>query len=149
MIDNEFSQKKEGLKKLATSEGRYRQLADPKNPSVCKFCSYRPICSTYLNKHFVTGLELRQLDCIGTITEITSGIDDTKIIKIKHPHDDEVQTAIFIKRSLSRHPALNDIVSGDDVGVFNAWAGSHRRVHRDQRNTVVYKYTYRPFQLAI
>tara|TARA_B100001964_G_scaffold119759_1_gene133110 strand:+ start:1201 stop:2433 length:1233 start_codon:yes stop_codon:yes gene_type:complete len=149
MIDDEFSQKKEHLAKLATSEERYSQLADPKSPSVCKFCSYRPICSTYHNKNFVTEPELRQLDCIGTITEITSGIDGTKIIKIKHPHDDEVQTAIFRKWSLSRHPALNDIDSGDDVGVFNAWAGSHRRVHRDQRNTVVYKYAYGPFKSDI
>lgn len=142
----EFRKLKNEITKLDSAQHPYGKLAKPSDPTRdCRFCTYRPICSTYINKYFLDRPEFEHWDCIGKISSLETQANGAMRVTLRHPDLEGEQLILFRKSSLGRHSALEEVKEGDTVGIFNVSFSWKRNVYEDRQSTVVYEYGYDPF----
>ena len=95
-------------------------LANP-SPRVCTYCQYRPACEVYQSTIPGPGSDHWPLDVIGTLVDIRKLRNSKMMLQVTTP------TNLVSIPGISpgdRHPTLQDLQQGDEIGVFNL-----RRVH--------------------
>jgi hypothetical protein len=110
------------LAKFATTpELAEQQLAQP-SPKVCKFCSYRPACSTYLSVERRAPDDEWPADAWGTVTSVTKLGNGNLAIGIRTANGDALYVRDVDESMLQSRIAVAGFV-GHQVGVFGARFG--------------------------
>ena len=145
--ESQFLEIKNLLSGLTPDQDPYLELARPGDSSTaCRFCVYRPVCPGYLGQLYKTLHEFGSWDCLGKILNLETQGNGARLVTLKHPGLEEEHAVSFKKSSIDRHPALDEIMVGDTIGVFNVSFSWPRNVYEDRRSTLVYVYGYDPFR---
>ena len=117
----------------------YEVFASP-SPQNCRFCSYRPACPKYRKAREIGDqTDGWPADAFGKVWDINVLQDGRVNLRVA---DAKGEQCTF--RSLSplskRHPALQAIQRGDEVGIFNARVSTNRAEFSEGTLTVLYKF---------
>jgi hypothetical protein len=117
----------------------YEAFASPSSVN-CRFCSYRPACPKYREARERDGQTNGwPADAFGKVWDINILQDSRVNLRVAGGRGEQ-----FTLRALSsiskRHPALQAIQRGDQVGIFNARASSNHAEFSEGALTVLYKF---------
>ncbi|MGA8475852.1 MAG: PD-(D/E)XK nuclease family protein [Candidatus Cybelea sp.] len=125
------------LAKFATTpELAEEQLAQP-SPKVCKFCSYRPACSTYLSVDRRAPDDEWPADVWGTVTSVTKLGNGNLAIGIRTANGDVLYVRDVDESMLQSRIAVAGSV-GHQVGVFGARFGGSPKAMEAGPYTVIF-----------
>lgn len=113
----------------------YLGLSSP-SPANCGFCAYRPICPVYLQT--IEACPAEFVDKIGKLESVGQLRNGTMLISIKVASGELVHLR-GVGLNGNTHPALQNLTTGDRVGLFNiAKAGDGSFV--ETKLTTIYQY---------
>ena len=124
----------------AQSPSDYDSFANP-SPSNCRFCAYRPACPRYRTEgRFNDAKSDWPADTFGKVWDINVLRNGQVNLRVSGDRGKG-----FTLRALSsdsnRHPALQMIQRGDQVGIFSARASTDRTEFAEGTLTTLYKLT--------
>jgi hypothetical protein len=117
----------------------YEALATP-SPQNCRFCSYRPTCPKYREARERGGQTNGwPADAFGKVWDINVLQNGRVNLRVAGGKG-EKRTFRSLSPLSKRHPALQAIQRGDEVGIFNARVSTNRAEFSEGTLTVLYKF---------
>lgn len=116
----------------------YYALANPSSEN-CKFCSYRPACPKYREGAEQSVKNSLPTDAFGQVLDINALRNGNINLRVSG-RKGEKYTFRALNGRTRRHPAMQEIKRGDQVGIFNARPSADRSEFLETPTTVLYKF---------